>query len=211
MMAMALVALAAGAVDHLYIENVNIGAITAGQTFDVEVSLQNETVYSAMQVDVALTAGLEMVRDDEGYVCWLSPGRATNNHVLSVYEQEDGALRVFVTTQNARALKNNDGVVFTMSLRAKANYGDRESITLRHCIAVEEDATKHSLADVVFNLFEAGNKYDVNGDGNVDVGDVNAVLADILAGGTTLAYDVNGDGHVDVGDVNAILTAILAR
>jgi hypothetical protein len=105
MMAMALVALAAGAVDHLYIENVNIGAITAGRTFDVEVSLQNETVYSAMQVDVALTAGLEMVRDDEGYVCWLSPARATNNHVLSVYEQDDGALRVFVTTQNARALK----------------------------------------------------------------------------------------------------------
>ena len=51
---------------------------------------------------------------------------------------------------------------------------------------------------------------DVNGDGVVDVGDVNTVLADILeTGGTTIAYDVNGDGKVDVGDVNTILAIIL--
>lgn len=56
----------------------------------------------------------------------------------------------------------------------------------------------------------AGNPLDVNGDGNVDVGDVNTVLGDILnTGGTTLSYDVNNDGHVDVGDVNTILAAIL--
>ncbi|MBQ9466158.1 MAG: GH32 C-terminal domain-containing protein [Muribaculaceae bacterium] len=53
---------------------------------------------------------------------------------------------------------------------------------------------------------------DVNSDGNVDVGDVNTVLSDILTtGGKTLAYDVNSDGNVDVGDVNAILAAILSR
>lgn len=57
-----------------------------------------------------------------------------------------------------------------------------------------------------------GEKYDVNGDGHVDVGDVNTILGDILAtGGTTLSYDVNGDGRVDVGDVNTILAAILAQ
>ncbi|MBQ9466768.1 MAG: leucine-rich repeat protein [Muribaculaceae bacterium] len=51
---------------------------------------------------------------------------------------------------------------------------------------------------------------DVNGDNALDVGDVNAVLADILAGGGNV-YDVNGDGNVDVGDVNAVLIVILSR
>ena len=56
-----------------------------------------------------------------------------------------------------------------------------------------------------------GNKYDVNGDKSVDVGDVNTVLGDILAtSGTTLKYDVNGDSRIDVGDVNAILAYILS-
>ncbi|MBQ9466059.1 MAG: hypothetical protein IJU62_03670 [Muribaculaceae bacterium] len=56
-----------------------------------------------------------------------------------------------------------------------------------------------------------GSKFDVNSDGRVDVGDVNAVLAAILAGETSSKYNVNGDAGVDVGDVNAILEAILAQ
>lgn len=64
--------------------------------------------------------------------------------------------------------------------------------------------------DMVFRATD-GNKYDVNSDGNVDVGDVNAVLKAILAGDNASKYDVNGDSAVDVGDVNAILQAILAQ
>lgn len=52
---------------------------------------------------------------------------------------------------------------------------------------------------------------DINNDGKVDVGDVNAVLAAILAGDKDTALDVNHDGSVDVGDVNAILDAILSK
>ena len=54
-----------------------------------------------------------------------------------------------------------------------------------------------------------GNPYDVNNDGKVDVGDVNTVLAAILAHSNNAKYDVNGDTKVDVGDVNTILAAIL--
>ncbi|MBQ9465749.1 MAG: hypothetical protein IJU62_02090, partial [Muribaculaceae bacterium] len=53
--------------------------------------------------------------------------------------------------------------------------------------------------------------YDVNSDSAIDVGDVNAVLGDILTGGKTALYDVNADGTVDVGDVNAILAEILKQ
>ena len=50
---------------------------------------------------------------------------------------------------------------------------------------------------------------DVNGDGHVDIADINA-LNDILLGinGYTLAGDVNGDGEITVADLNAIIDII---
>ncbi|MBQ9466565.1 MAG: chitobiase/beta-hexosaminidase C-terminal domain-containing protein [Muribaculaceae bacterium] len=54
-------------------------------------------------------------------------------------------------------------------------------------------------------------KEDVNQDGKVDVGDVNAVLEAILASNSDAKYDVNNDTKVDVGDVNTILDKILAQ
>ena len=55
------------------------------------------------------------------------------------------------------------------------------------------------------------NPYDVNNDGAVDVGDVNAVLEAILNNDKSTIYDINGDGNVDVGDVNAVLEYILSN
>ena len=50
---------------------------------------------------------------------------------------------------------------------------------------------------------------DVNGDGEVNIADVNTVVKSILKGETLLTYDVNGDGKVNIADVNAIITMIL--
>ena len=50
---------------------------------------------------------------------------------------------------------------------------------------------------------------DVNGDGEVNIGDVNAVIDAILSGTLTAAADVNGDGEVNIGDVNAVIDIIL--
>jgi len=56
---------------------------------------------------------------------------------------------------------------------------------------------------------------DVNGDGAVDVSDVNAIVNVILGNVKASVYegraDVNGDGAVDVSDINAIISLILAQ
>ena len=53
---------------------------------------------------------------------------------------------------------------------------------------------------------------DVNGDGTVDISDVNAII-NIILGTAASSYkgnaDVNGDGSVDIADVNAIINIIL--
>ena len=52
---------------------------------------------------------------------------------------------------------------------------------------------------------------DVNGDGEVNIGDLNAVIALILSNNYTAAGDVNNDGEVNIGDINAIINIILAK
>lgn len=71
-----------------------------------------------------------------------------------------------------------------------------------------------SVSTVVITLKDKapGLKGDVNGDGVVDVADLNLTI-DVILGLATLdkypAADVNGDGDVDVADANAIINTIL--
>ena len=50
---------------------------------------------------------------------------------------------------------------------------------------------------------------DVNGDGEVNIADVNTAIDMILSGNSTAAADVNGDGEVNIADVNVIIDIIL--
>ena len=50
---------------------------------------------------------------------------------------------------------------------------------------------------------------DVNGDGEVNISDVNAVIDMLLKGVQDVSGDVNGDGEVNIADVNAIIDIIL--
>jgi hypothetical protein len=54
---------------------------------------------------------------------------------------------------------------------------------------------------------------DVNGDREVNIADVNAVIDIILGGNSSTtaaaAADVNGDGEINIADVNAIINIIL--
>ena len=50
---------------------------------------------------------------------------------------------------------------------------------------------------------------DVNGDGEVNIADVNVIIGMILDGINDNAGDVNGDGEVNIADVNAVINIIL--
>ena len=51
---------------------------------------------------------------------------------------------------------------------------------------------------------------DVNGDGVVNIADVNVIIDMILAGSAHSAGDVNGDSTVNIADINAIINIILS-
>jgi len=56
---------------------------------------------------------------------------------------------------------------------------------------------------------EPGVPGDVNGDGEVSIADVNAVINLILTGSQDMSGDVNGDGEIGIADVNAVIDIIL--
>lgn len=52
---------------------------------------------------------------------------------------------------------------------------------------------------------------DINGDGEVNIADINAVINQILTANYTDDGDVNGDGEVNIADINAIIDKILGN
>ena len=53
---------------------------------------------------------------------------------------------------------------------------------------------------------------DANGDGNVDIADVNAAINMMLGkADVNLICDMNGDGAIDITDINAIINAMLGK
>jgi hypothetical protein len=49
---------------------------------------------------------------------------------------------------------------------------------------------------------------DVNGDGDVAISDVPALVNSILDGNPTEVGDINGDGHVSIADVTALVSSV---
>ena len=72
-----------------------------------------------------------------------------------------------------------------------------------------DDETAWSEAKTVTLPLESVNKFDLNGDGYVNTGDVSFLYNAILAGNFDAKYDLNGEGHVNVGDVATLYQAIL--
>ena len=52
---------------------------------------------------------------------------------------------------------------------------------------------------------------DLNGDGNVNTGDVSTLYTALLNGATDPKYDLNGDGNVNTGDVSTLYAIILGQ
>ena len=98
-----------------------------------------------------------------------------------------------------------------------SNYMDGRTL---HVLPGKEDSFKNSLCwalfrNIVGDLGLGGLKGDVNGDGKVDIEDVNAAINIILDLKQPTDYtgnaDLNGDGKVDIEDVNAIINIILTQ
>lgn len=63
---------------------------------------------------------------------------------------------------------------------------------------------------VTLQFVKGGIKGDLNGDGEVNISDVNAMIDFILSSSDDPIADVNGDGEVNISDVNEVISIILS-
>lgn len=201
-------AISAIANDKLYINDFEIAA---GESKTIALILDNDTVYSAFQTDIYLSSGLEIVEEDGEYIIDLNSQRTAKSHVVSTFKREDGAIRVFVTSQNLATFNDNSGDIAYIQIRATSSFPGSGTIMLKNSIAAEADATRHILADSMAKAGEQSTiKGDVNGDGEVNIADINAIIDIILSSKeTNMKGDVNGDGEVNIADINAVIDIIL--
>ena len=75
---------------------------------------------------------------------------------------------------------------------------------------VTTQTNKYEVKDVTdIYLPYLNNSADANGDGEVNIADINTIIDVILSGGLLPAADVNGDGEVNIADINFVIDFIL--
>ncbi len=206
---LAVLALSGTARDRLYVEDFSI---QPGETKDIPIMLENDTVYCSFQTDLYLPDGLEVALDEGEY--WVDPtNRLSPNHFVSTYRQPDGALRIFVTSQLVRLFTGSSGPIVTVRIQASSDFGGRKAVSLRRSVAVEEYGERHALDDCTAYASTAAVSVpgDVNGDGNVDIADINAIINAMLGKGPEDGADVTGDSHLDIADLNFVINIVLGK
>ena len=202
-------ALSAIANDRLYIKDFEI---VADEAKTIALILDNDTAYSAFQTDIYLSNGLEIEQEDGEYIIDLNTERTAKSHVVSTYKRDDGAIRIFVTSQNLATFKGNGGDIAYIQIKATNSFPGSGTVSLKNSIAAEADATRHILADCTAKAGELSTlKGDVNGDGEVNIADINVIIDIILSGRSDPSGDVNGDGEVNIADINVVIDIILGH
>jgi hypothetical protein len=82
-------------------------------------------------------------------------------------------------------------------------------------LGVNEYSGLSHVLDADGNIIYRGPNYrffasDINGDGTVDISDVNEVI-NMMLGKSPASADITGDGKVDISDVNAVINVMLGK
>lgn len=200
--------------DRLFI---NPMEMTPGVAFQLPIYMSNDTAYCAFQTDLYLPDGMYVTYENNEYVIDLT-SRATSTHTVVSYRtyNDDIGLyvyRIMVTSQDNHAFNGNTGIVANVMIGTYDYFTGGEARLLgSRC--VEANGTKHRMDDCTAALTVLGQSIagDANGDGQVDISDVNATINMMLGKASpTPSADVNCDGIVDISDINAVINAMLGK
>ena len=199
------VALWAAATDRFYIEDFTI---SPGESRTVSILLDNETAYTAFQSDVYLPEGLTATN-------FALTNRKSNNHSFTATVLPDGGIRLLSYSLNLKTYSGNSGALVTFDVTASEEFVGPEVITLRTTLFTTEAGAEIPFANETCTVTSASTVQpgDVNGDNEVGISDVSALIDYLLGLGddwfNTDAADVNTDREVTIADVSALIDILL--
>lgn len=143
-----LATLSATAVDTFYINNFTIAP---GETKQVEIMLDNTTVFTAIQADIYLPQGLTIVQENGDYIFDLT-GRKGHDHSILSRQLSNGAIRIFIASQSLDIISGNSGALVTFNITADASVSGTMVIDIKNIIASDSNQTEHQLPNTSCNV-----------------------------------------------------------
>jgi len=198
--------------DIIYINNVSSASDTQ---ITLPVILNNSNDVSDIQFDMVLPTGVTIAKDADDFEIIEVGERTTDKkHTIDCLEQSDGSVRIMCTSSKGYTFEGNSGTVLLMTLNIPQMEDGNYELKLKNCISSNADHTyrlPNTAATLSIINFVLG---DVNGDGNINVGDLSRLVKMILNDYTTVdnvfkAADINGDGTLNVGDYSKLVQMIL--
>lgn len=212
MLFLAMVALGAAATDRLYIEDFSIAS---GETCTVSIVLDNEATYTAFQADLYLPAGLTIEQEDGDYIFDLT-SRKGRDHNISSQVQADGAIRVMSYSPSIKAYSGNSGPLVTFQVIADGTFSGPATLMMKNIWLITTAGVELSFADEQCEVTvpTTALKGDVNGNGEVTIADVSALI-DYLLGTEVENFNaanahVNDDDDITIADVSALIDMLLS-
>lgn len=196
--------------DGLSISNFEV---KPGETKTVSVVLNNASAVAGFQFDLVLPAGITLTNAE------LSNARTSYVYNLNQKTRIDGSVRFLVMPKDSdkAVFSGNTGEVMTLTLAVADNAEGKASIVLKNQYLTVinadsfEDYSAVTTTEVtIASAYLAG---DVNGDGEVGIGDV-AELINFITGKTSSAMgnaDIDGNGTVNVKDIDALVSILLDK
>lgn len=184
-----------------------------GDTIVVPVMMDNENDITAFQTDIYLVEGFEMVKDGDDYLVELSD-RKGRDHVIMANETPDGAIRVASYSPTLKAFKNDEGVLFYITIKVPDNGDGVYPIILKNNRLTTIDEDEVLSPDTYCNVTVAPFiKGDANESGDVTVTDAVVTAKYMLFQNPEPfvfeAADMNGDGKITITDVVKIANLVL--
>ena len=195
--------------NYLYIEDFDIAR---GATKQVEIMLNNDVAFTALQADIFMPEGLTIEQQDGDFVFSLTD-RKGRDHTATGSLLANGAVRLLVASQTLKEINGNSGALVTFNAVASNDFTGPKKIEIKNVIASEVDHTGHNLLESSCTVQQEQSCVpgDVNGDGECTGSDVTALYNFILYNDSSAIVngDQNGDGEVTGSDVTAVYNIIL--
>ena len=197
--------------------NVQDTEVFKGSAFTFPVSMTNENGICAFQCDVYLSDGLMLNLNDEGeYDVVLNANRKTSTHSVATSLQPDGAIRVIAYSSSNKLFRGNSGELFTLNLTALEGYAEDQTIEIRNIRLSTADEYEYLSAPISAAVtVKSYTPADANGDGQITIVDVVAVVNALMGTATGNfifdAADMDQNGQITIVDVVAVVNALMGN
>ena len=204
-------AISAAAINRFYLPDFSI---YPGETMQVAMILENDSLFTAFQTDLLLPQGLSVVEDDGEYLLDLTSRNASDQTIISKLRQ-DGALRMVSFCMSVKPYSGKSGALVVINLHADEDFTVPATIGLRNSFFATVYGVDYILPTESCNvqLLSQQLKGDTNGDESVNISDVTFLIDYLLSGCQSSFHtenaDLNTDGDVTISDVTALIDSLL--